>query len=207
MISKDIGIGIVLLYNGSGIGVGNGTGSTDPEKRYTRTNEISIDNGDSFDLKGFYVCNGKNGNPDLVGAYDSGKFIKGANYLGSNQSGGNDDAVLVQHNHTGTSGYGGIHNHGTTVTSSNHTHVIQNIVTMSVTNYGWSFTTGGGDNNVRTGSQCESTRESYGDHSHSTINATTAGAHTHTTSSSGTDSTTGRNMPMYHSVIPIIRKS
>jgi len=206
MISKDFAVGIVLMYNGTGVGVGNGSGSTDPEKRYNRTNEISIANGDSFDLKGWYICNGKVTNvPDLTGSYSGGKYIRGANDNGSNQSGGSDDAVLVQHNHGGTSGYNSTHNHGgTTLGSGNHTHTITDIVRILSSDYGWVLF-GNFDNNPKTGFACDSSRESYGDHSHTLLEGSSA--HTHTTTSTGTDSRTNRNMPEYHSVIPIIRKN
>ena len=205
MISKDFAVGIVLMYNGTGIGVGNGTGSTDPEKRYTRTNEISVANGDSFDLEGWYVCNGKvSGVPDLAGAYNEGKFIRGADDAGSNQSGGDDDAVLVDHDHGTNSGYNTAHNHGGTLPGpGNHTHIIEDIVKIQSSSYGW-LLIGVADNNVKTGSACESTRESYGDHTHTL--QTGSSAHTHTTTTTGSDSRGDRNMPEYHSVIPMIRK-
>lgn len=205
MISKDVSVGIVLMYNGTGIGVGNGSGSTDPEKRYNRTDEISESNGDSFDMIGWYICNGQvSGVPDLVEAYDSGKFPRGANDSGSNQSGGDDDAVMVDHNHGTNSGYGGIHNHGGTLASpGTHKHVMTNITNMIATTTGW-FLFGNTDNTVKSGVSCESTRESYGDHSHTL--QTGSSAHSHSTTSTGSESRTDRNMSVYHSVIPIIRK-
>lgn len=203
MISKDFAVGIVLMYNKTGIGVGNGSGATDKEKRYNRTNELSVANGDSFDMKGWYISNGKVTNvPDLVGAYNSGKFVRGGTT--SNASGGNDNTVLVQHNHGTNTGYGGIHNHGTSNASGTHRHNLGDLVRTDYSTDKGVFLGGFHDSNVRTGTDCESTRESYGDHSHTFASA---GAHTHTTTSTGSDSRTNRNMPSYHKVIPIIRKN
>ncbi|MEE9439561.1 MAG: hypothetical protein V3V14_11215 [Saprospiraceae bacterium] len=214
MISKDFGLGIVLMYNGTGIGVGNGSGSTDPEKRYNRTNEISESNGDSFDMKGFYVCNGKvSGVPDLAGAYDSGNFPRGANNSGSNQSGGNDDAVLIQHDHSASSGYGGVHNHSTISASGTHFHCVESesgnpiVINEYITGKGiWIF--GGANQNSKTGGYCKTSTdvECTGNHTHTLRDTDPGNSHSHSTTSTGGDSKPNRNMSLYHSVIPIIRK-
>ena len=58
----------------------------------TRDYEISIANGDDFDMKGWFVANSQAGTPDCIN-----KFIR--NEATSGVVGGSDDAVVVQHSH------------------------------------------------------------------------------------------------------------
>lgn len=75
-------IGIQKIYYGEGI-KGNLS---------NRDYEISVANGDDFDMKGWFVANGFAGTP-----YCIGKFQRLAS--GSGAIGGSDDSVVVQHNH------------------------------------------------------------------------------------------------------------
>ncbi len=52
-------IGTILMFKGNGIKGG------DTSNILTRTDEISIDNGDDFDMQGWYVCNGYSSTPNL----------------------------------------------------------------------------------------------------------------------------------------------
>ena len=59
----------------------------------TRDYEISVANGDDFDMKGWFVANGFAGTPGCIGS----KFI--LNFEVSGNEGGSNDAVVVEHNH------------------------------------------------------------------------------------------------------------
>lgn len=60
-----------------------------------RDYEISVANGDDFDMKGWFVCNGYVGTPDMID-----KFT--LNFISSGVLGGSDDAVVVEHSHDRT---------------------------------------------------------------------------------------------------------
>lgn len=87
-------IGSMIWYFGTGI---KGDLST-------REIEISIVNGDDIDLEGYYVANGHVDTPNIISKLIRGKISSG-DLLGS------DDAVIVEHNHNGSSGNDGEHTH------------------------------------------------------------------------------------------------
>lgn len=58
----------------------------------TRDYEISVANGDDFDMRGWFVANGKVGTPSCIGRFNRGAVISG-------DVGGSDDAVVVEHIH------------------------------------------------------------------------------------------------------------
>ncbi len=75
-------IGAKIDYFGTGI---KGTITT-------RDYEISIANGDDFDMKGWFVANGQESTPDCIDKFVRNEAISGV-------GGGSDDAVVVAHTH------------------------------------------------------------------------------------------------------------
>lgn len=59
---------------------------------------------DNETIIGWYMCNGDNGTVNLVD-----KFVRGG--ITSGASGGSDDSVIVQHNHSGWALLNGNHGH------------------------------------------------------------------------------------------------
>lgn len=74
-------IGCIWMYDGTGIA-----------DVLTRTEQIGDRGGDTFRMNGWYVCNGLVSTPDLIKS-----FIRGDSVSGS--TGGDDDSIVVQHNH------------------------------------------------------------------------------------------------------------
>ena len=66
---------------------------------------------------GWYLCDGNNGTPDLTNKFiigadeDDGGVAKTSVTETASQSGGSKDAIVVEHNHTGTTNGGGSHTH------------------------------------------------------------------------------------------------
>ncbi len=126
--------------------------------------------------KGWVLCNGQNGTPDL-----RDKFIVGAGreYTIGDTGGAKEVTLTVSqlpsHNHTAD--YAGAHSHtGITNTTGSHTHTYSRFIPSGSSVYApgnWS----------NRGLQSYETSES-GEHSHS-VTTTTAGAHTHTINNTG----------------------
>ena len=168
-------VGVILMYDGNGIADAD-----------TRTEAIGERTGDTISMPGWYVCNGQSGTPDL-----RNKFIRSESVSGN--TGGSDDAVVVSHNHTGSTGGPSINSTGTV--SAGHTHYY----------YHWYGTTPRGlssnlaANNVSHGYY---TGGITANHTHSMQSHT----HSFTTSTNGVDGT-GKNMPAYYSLIFIKKMS
>lgn len=122
---------------------------------------------------GWALCNGTNGTPNLTD-----KFVVGAgsNY-GVAQTGGSKDAIVVSHNHTGSTGGGGSHSH--TYTSASGSGTASQGSGVGSTSVLKSTSTG--------------TTSSIGNHTHS-VSISTKG-------SSGTD----KNLPPYYALAYIMR--
>ena len=121
---------------------------------------------------GWALCNGTNGTPNLTDRFVVGA---GSNY-GVAQTGGSKDAIVVSHNHTGTTGSAGSHTH-----------------TVS-TPTGRGRYQGGGYTDNAYALAGTVTTSSAGAHTH--------GFTTSTKGSSGTN----RNLPPYYALAYIMRK-
>jgi len=167
-------LGTILMYHGTGIATPT-----------TKNNEISVANGDSFDMLGWHVCNGLGGSTDL-----SSKFLRMEMTAGN--TGGDDSAPYISHSHTLVSG--GAHAHSTGIESSRHRHTYCNY---------WSTGFGGLDTGGSYG--CTQGTTTGNSHSHS-LNA--GGAHSdHSIGYSGTSSTSGKNVPPCKALIFVERKT
>ena len=58
----------------------------------TRGYEISVVNGDDFDMKGWFVANGEVGTPNCMGRFSRNMNISGG-------TGGSNDIPVIEHNH------------------------------------------------------------------------------------------------------------
>ena len=108
-------VGDWIIWNGTGWDKLKGQTTVDAvgiQKNYfgtgikgniaTRDYEISVANGDDFDMKGWFVANGEVGTPSCIG-----RFLRMATTSGG--VGGTNDAIVVQHNH-GIVDSGHVHN-------------------------------------------------------------------------------------------------
>ncbi len=77
----------------------------------TRDYEISVVNGDDFDLKGWFVANGEGGTLRCLN-----RFVRGSTVSGS--VGGSDDIPVIEHNHGASSDNDGEHGHGLRIADS-----------------------------------------------------------------------------------------
>jgi len=181
-VSPDVlPIGTILMYDGSGI-LGGDTGNI-----LTRTDEISISNGDSFDMNGWFVCNGQSGTPNLHTRFIRCELNNVGNTGGSNTN-SHTHTVDIDHDHASfTSGSESSHTHsGTTnTTSSNAYALLSGTGLFSAYTHTHTFTTGGGSA-----------------HNHS-IDVPALGT---TNKVTGIPSDTN-NMPLFYSVIFIKRVS
>jgi len=174
-------LGTIIMYHGTGI--------NDPSNK---TTQISVSNGDSFDMLGWYVCNGKTisdyglGNAtDLVD-----KFLRMEMEAGN--TGGNNDAPYIAHSHTLESAGG--HTHSTGNESSRHRH--------SYCDY-WGTGAGGLPGGAFHELYTEKTTTSKG-HTHST-NSESAHSN-HSISNSGSTEYVDKNIPYSRTLIFLERK-
>ncbi len=191
------------MYNG--VGIANVA---------ARTVEIGAEGGDTIEMVGWFACNGLVSTPNLLN-----RFIRGETSSGN--VGGNDDAVVIQHNHGASSGNQTVsHTHTIGNQTVSHSHVINNagahahdireIQSHALTGSGWTSTTAGG-------SLRGSIIQSGGDHGHTSGNQSAAHSHTPGSQSASHshgitvnnegESGTWRNRPLYYSVIYITRMS
>jgi len=123
---------------------------------------------------GWALCNGSNGTPNLTD-----RFVMGAgNTYGVNQTGGYKDAVLVSHNHTGSTGGAGGHSH--TYTGRTNPQKVDTGGSIGSPSYPLADTT--------------ATTSAIGNHTHS-VTVSTKGS-----------SATNRNLPPYYALAYIMRK-
>lgn len=143
--------------------------------------------------KGWQLCDGTNGSPDLTNRFVVGS---GGNY-NIGDKGGLDQVALTiaempQHNHSGTTDNAGNHRHtGNTSSSGSHTHSVPN-------------ETGGSGSGVhfRIESQNRNRQQGRpaGSHVH-TLNMNNAGIHNHTITTSNTgNSKAHENRPPYYAL-------
>ncbi len=181
-----------------------------------RTVEIGAEGGDTIEMVGWFVCNGNVSTPAMIN-----RFIRGASVSGVES--GNNDSIVVQHNHGASSGN----------QSVSHTHTIGN---QTVSH---SHTINGGGAHSSTVDGKGSAGTDYrgidaplnstgvppyqipvtnpGNHTHTQGNQSAAHSHTPGNQSASHDhvvtvnnegvSGVNTNMPRYFSVIYIIRMS
>jgi len=123
-IGSEYPIGTIVMYDGTDIGGG------DTADINTRTDKISVDNGDGIDYGqgDWYVCNGDGDGgavPDLIGL-----FIRGEETSGNED--GDDNAIVVSHTHAGATNADGAHSHTFNDTDGNHTHKMKITSTLYV---------------------------------------------------------------------------
>ena len=196
-------IGTILMYDGTGIA-----------DVASRSEDIGDRAGDTISLPGWKVCNGNGGTPNLLN-----KFIRSEATSGN--TGGSDDAIVVNHSHTMYHTHSINHDHGSFTSDGSGTlytnytdpdlthHHTFNIGTstnqlnypMSGYSYNKSYPTSDTDKSM-------SHRHSINSHTH-TINpppysGTSGGSSSANTGSQGS-SGTGKNMPAYYSLIFIKR--
>jgi len=183
-ISHLLPIGTVLMFNGNGI-----------HNAASRSSDIGSDPSDTISMPGWYVCNGKSGTPNLLN-----RFIRSE--AASGNTGGSDDAVVVNHNHGGS--VGGSGTLYTNYTNPSHNHLAPDQSNPGVNEqwgYGGRYGNKEYDYNSPEGNERNSkTSTTNINHRHS-INS-----HSHAIPSDGVDGT-GKNMPSYYSLIFIIRMS
>lgn len=146
--------------------------------------------------EGWYECNGENGTPDMRGFFPLGR----SEDYELDSSGGSEDAVLVSHNHGGTTGsQNRNHTHsGTTSNAGAHTH------TWSVGRFGNSPTSEANDQRSRGTHEISFTTSSSGAHTHSFTTGSNSANHEHPITTQGEDGT-GKNMPPYRTLIFIMK--
>jgi len=189
-VSGMLAIGTILMYNGTGIA-----------NIATRSEEIGDNSSDTISLPGWKVCNGIDGTPNLID-----RFIVGG--TSSGETGGSNDAVVVEHTHTITidnttdTHYHGVSSYDYFVTGTGtekHRHKIygyNNSGSYDILGY----------NTVNSTSHSHNVNAEDSRHYHVWTGNTDTVGHTHsiTLSSTGED-VTGKNMPPYYSVIFIIK--
>lgn len=74
-------VGTIMMYDGTMIA-----------NVETRAVQIGDDVGDQINMKGWFVCNGLAGTPDLEKMFVRGAYVSGG-------MSGSDDSIVVQHNH------------------------------------------------------------------------------------------------------------
>lgn len=178
---ENLAVGSILFYDGTGI---NSAG--------TRTEEIGQRGGDTISLAGWWVANGQSSTPDF-----RNHFIRSEN-TSSNVASGTDDAINVSHTHTLPS----VVNHSHGLNNKTHTH------TLPSSGYVWSEgynKTHNAAGNFPIINNWYS--DSAGNHTH-TIGSTDSN-HSHSISggASGGVSGIGKNIPLYYTVIMIIKRS
>jgi hypothetical protein len=150
---------------------------------------------------GWLLCNGTNGTPDL-----RDRFIVGAgSTYAVAATGGSANAVVVTHNHGGTTSAEGSHSHtfsgNTGGQSANHTHSMGYYMDDSNGNNGYLGIVDG-DNAQASDYQTGGTSN---DHSHGFSGTTSAGSsHSHTITSDGV-SGTNQNLPPYYALAYIMK--
>jgi hypothetical protein len=150
---------------------------------------------------GWLLCNGTNGTPDL-----RDRFIVGAgSTYAVAATGGSANAVVVTHNHGGTTSAEGSHSHtfsgNTGGQSANHTHSMGYYMDDSNGNNGYLGIVDG-DNAQSSDYQTGGTSN---DHSHGFSGTTSAGSsHSHTITSDGV-SGTNQNLPPYYALAYIMK--
>ncbi len=143
---------------------------------------------------GWYLCDGKNGTPNLVD-----KFVMGTSEdVGA--TGGYSDPTLPAHSHSVSVGSAGNHSHsGTTSTNGAHTH------SFGISNDDDWYK----QNNADCGEHKKYTgyTDSAGNHNHS-LNINSAGNHTHSVSirTTGDKNIAGKNLPPYYKLAFIMKK-
>jgi hypothetical protein len=150
---------------------------------------------------GWLLCNGTNGTPDL-----RDRFIVGAgSTYAVAATGGTANAVVVSHDHGGSTATEGSHTHtfsgNTGGQSANHTHSMGYYMDDDNGNNGYLGIVDG-DNTQSSNYQTGGTSN---DHSHSFSGTTSAGSsHSHTISSAGEDGT-NKNLPPYYALAYIMK--
>ena len=147
--------------------------------------------------KGWVLCNGQNGTPDL-----RDRFIVGAgkSYSVGNTGGANSVTLTVNNlpAHSHTMGSAGSHSHtGSTNVSGSHTHSYGQ-VRDDPTNSGI-----GGNSAYKYTSLVDTTTSSEGNHSHS-LSINSAGSHTHTINNTG-GGQAHENRPPYYALAFIMK--
>ena len=173
-------LGTILMYHGSGINAPT-----------TKSTEISVSNSDSFDMKGWYVCNNKDTTDYALGFTTNlvDKFVRMEMEAGN--TGGNNDAPYIIHSHTLNTGGG--HTHSGGIESVRHRH--------DYCNWWGQGTAGIPAGSVFAFYNKRTTSEN--DHTHT---ANSDGAHSdHGMSYSGSSSITDKNIPYSRSLIFIER--
>lgn len=157
---------------------------------------------------GWALCDGSNGTPDLRGRFVTGA---GGSYA-PGDAGGSADAVVVAHDHGGSTGNGGTHNHGgATGAGGSHSHQTpihmgnydSSLSTLWTTAWG---TTGAGSGKVVSGTSGSFPRwrphvSPDGNHNHGIGND---GNHNHNIPSAGVDGA-GKNLPPYVALAYIMK--
>ena len=142
---------------------------------------------------GWILCNGSNGTPDL-----RNRFVVGAgSTYAVDATGGSANAVVVSHNHTGSTNTTGNHKHtGSASSAGNHRH--------SQTPTGSSIYGGGAQSGAGANSGNSYTSEA-GAHTHG-LSLNNAGNHSHsfTTANKG-ESGTNKNLPPYYALAYIMK--
>lgn len=166
--------GIIKMYKGTGINT--------PD---TRTEEIGFRTGDAVpQRKGWYVCNGQSGTPDL-----RNKFIRSENASGN--TGGSDDAIVVTHDHGGVTGnQSASHNHHQAGVKANVSYLYRP----------WGGWHPGAGGSVEISGDTAEDNEEFADTSNQLA------SHAHTVAEDGA-SGTDANKPAYYSLIFIIKMS
>lgn len=152
---------------------------------------------------GYALCNGGNGTPNLLNRF----VVCAGNTYAVGATGGSPHAVLVSHNHGGTTGNQS-HNHthsGATSNAGNHTH---NVTTRrAADNPTWQSAVGGGigagwtDLGARTAT---GQVVAAGAHTHSFTTGANSANHYHGISTQGV-SATNANMPPYYALCYIMK--
>jgi len=193
-IGTEYPIGTIIFYSGADIGGG------DTANIFSRTNKISTGNGDGIDFGqgDWYVANddGDGGAvPDLIGL-----MIRGEDASGNEA--GDDDAVVILHDHDAASTGGGAHNHFFNDTEGEHTHSMQVLSSTYIariystsTSYWWS----GYWQDQWAGHEMDALPS----HTH-TISGYDSHDHDDITNLSGS-AAANANIPHYYNLIPIIK--
>ncbi len=174
-------IGTILMYNGAGIA-----------NVVSRTVEIGAEGGDTIEMAGWFACNGNASTPNLF--Y---KFIRGGTTPGT--LGGSNDAIVVQHNHSGSSGSQSASHSHVINNAGAHAHDIRELQSHALTGSGWASAQAGG-------SLRGSIIQSDGDHGHTSGNQSASHNHVITVNNEGV-SGVNANRPEFYDVIMIIRMS
>jgi hypothetical protein len=150
---------------------------------------------------GWYLCDGNNSTPNLVN-----RFIVGAtSTYAVGATGGTADAVVVSHNHGGSTAADATHTHTFSGTSSgqsaSHTHSVGYYMDDDNGNNGYLGIVDG-DNTISSNYQTGSTSN---DHTHTYSGTTSAGSsHSHTITTDGV-SGTNQNLPPYYALCYIMK--